>query len=129
MCPLQKCAFQTDSQLTPDSNLNNTAAISFMKHELLLKERIKSSARRCSLCLREALLPTDQVDFHPRGRQHLASCLALQPSSPNHLDLEVSSLITHAQLDITKDRTTKDLSSHQLAWTQALNELRQLALA
>ena len=117
------------TELTPDSNLNNTAAISFMKHELLLKERIKSSARRCSLRLREALLPADQVDFHPGGRQYLASRLALQPSSPNHLDLEVSSLITHAQLDVTEDRTAKDLSSNQLAWTQPLNELRQLALA
>ena len=100
-----------------------------MKHELLLKERIESSSSRGSLCLGEALLPADQVDFHPGRRQHLASCLALQPASPNDLDLEVSSLITHAELDVAQNRTAEDLSSNQLAWAQPLNELRQLSLA
>ena len=100
-----------------------------MKHELLLKERIKSSARRCSLRLREALLPADQVDLDPGGGQHLAPSLALQATRPDHFDLEVASLITHAELDVTKDWGTQHLASYKLAGTEAFDELGELALA
>ena len=100
-----------------------------MKHELLLKERIESSSSRCSLCLGEALLPADQVDLDPGGGQHLAPSLALQATSPDHFDLEVASLITHAELDVAKDRRTQHLASYQLAGTEAFDELGELALA
>ena len=100
-----------------------------MKHELLLKERIESSSSGGSLCLGEALLPADQVDLDPGGGQHLAPSLALQATSPDHFDFEVASLITHAELDVAKDRRTQHLASYQLAGTEAFDELGELALA
>ena len=100
-----------------------------MKHELLLKEWIESSSSGCSLCLGEALLPADQVDLDPGGGQHLAPSLALQATRPDHFDFKVAPLITHAELDVAKDRRTQHLASYQLAGTKAFNELRELALA
>ena len=126
---IKTCLENRHIQLTPNCDLNNTAAISFMKHELLLKERIESSSSGGSLCLGEALLPADQVDLDPGGGQHLAPSLALQATSPDHFDLEVASLITHAELDVAKDRRTQHLASYQLAGTEAFDELRELALA
>ena len=126
---IKTCLENRHLQLTPNCDLNNTAAISFMKHELLLKERIESSSSGGSLCLGEALLPADQVDLDPGGGQHLAPSLALQATSPDHFDLEVASLITHAELDVAKDRRTQHLASYQLAGTEAFDELGELALA
>ena len=100
-----------------------------MKNELLLKERIESSSSGRSLCLGEALLPADQVDLDPGGGQHLAPSLALQATCPDHFDLEVASLITHAELDVAKDRRTQHLASYQLARTEAFDELGELAFA
>ena len=100
-----------------------------MKDELLLEQRIERPPGRACLGLGQTLLAADQVDLDPGGGQHLAPSLALQATSPDHFDFEVASLITHAELDVAKDRRTQHLASYQLAGTEAFDELGELALA
>ena len=99
-----------------------------MKDELLLEQRIERPAGGPGLGLGQALLAADQVDLDPGGGQDLGAGLALEAAGPDHLHLEVASLIHEAELDVPEDGGAKHLTPNQLAGAQARDELTQLLL-
>lgn len=54
--------------------------------------------------------------------------LALQASGSDDLDLEVTSAVAHAQLDVPERGRREYLASHQLTRPQTLDELGELTL-
>ena len=102
-----------------ESYLKDTATVPLMKDELLLEERIQSTASSGGFSLGQALLATDQVDLDPGGGQDLRTWLALQSTCSDHLHLQVPSLVHQAELDVPEDGGAEDLSPHQLAGPEA----------
>ena len=99
-----------------------------MKYKLLLKQRIQSSSRGSSFGFCQTFFTTDKIDLDPRSGKYLGSRFALEATGADNLHLEVASLVHEAELDISEDRGTKNLTADKLTWTQAWYELMQLFL-
>ena len=99
-----------------------------MKDQLLLEQRIQRPAGSRGFGLGQTLLPTDEVNLHPGGRQDLGARLALEAAGPDDLHLQVAPLVHQAELDVPEDGRAEDLPAHQLAGPEAGYELVELLL-